>query len=287
MRTGLVFVLTAFFSGTSGTSAQTTAQAALDATRSTLGGAAALDDVKTFRAEGRAVRVLGPLTLGSRITLTLVRPDKYLRKDSISLPGTAAQTGSGFNGDRVIQWAASEDGRRLDSLDVRPTGATGQTLGSAAPELRHELRLLLLGWFADAFDEFKPTVVYQGVAEASDGTADAIRLTFPDGSSATLFTDRTTRLPLMVSWQAVDTLAPLRALSGRGPLAGATQAGQPGEPLPIVEHRLYFSDYRQVGKVRWPFVIRRAVGGQPVEEMRFERIAVNPTVDPELFNVGR
>jgi hypothetical protein len=136
---------------------------------------------------------------------------------------------TGFSGDRAIQWAATEDGRRMDPADLVPSGITSQTMRNAVPELRHELRLLLLGWFADAFDAFTPVPSYEGVAEAPAATADAIRLTFPDGSSATLFTDRSTRLPLMVSWQAPDTLAPLRSLSPSGsPTVGHSRSGWRG-----------------------------------------------------------
>jgi hypothetical protein len=34
-------------------------------------------------------------------------------------------------------------------------------------------------------------------------------------------------------------------------------------------------------------VIRRAIGGQVIEELRFDRIVVNPMVDGRLFDGGR
>ena len=44
---------------------------------------------------------------------------------------------------------------------------------------------------------------------------------------------------------------------------------------------------RRVGDVRWPFVIRRSVKGELLEEIRFDRIVINPALDPKVFAVDR
>ena len=54
-----------------------------------------------------------------------------------------------------------------------------------------------------------------------------------------------------------------------------------------VEHRWYFGDYRSVEALRWPFRIRRSVDGETTEELTFERITVNPSVDPRAFDPER
>jgi hypothetical protein len=104
-----------------------------------------------------------------------------------------------------------------------------------------------------------------GVAEAPEGRADMNRLAFEDGSEAVLFSDTRSHLPLMVTWQGPDVLARLDA----------------------VEHRFYFSDFRSVGALRWPFVIRRAAAGQLIEELQFDRAVINPPVDLSIFDDGR
>ena len=53
--------------------------------------------------------------------------------------------------------------------------------------------------------------------------------------------------------------------------------------LPPAEHRLYFGDYRAVGDVIWPFRIRRATSGRIVEEVTFDAIRINPTLDDRAF----
>jgi len=262
------------------------ARSVLDATQTALGGVVALDRVQTFRAEGRSVRQIGPLTFGSRVTLTLARPDSYVRTEALSMRGRSAETATGFNGDRLIQWATGPDGGRLDSAVFGPSPA-GPSRAATAAALRRELRLLLLGCFAGSFDAARTAVDYRGTAEAPDGKADVLHLVFADASDATLFTDALTHLPLMASWEAPDTLAPLRAGSQGAAISSPPSFPGSPSPLPIVEHRLYFSDYRRVGDVRWPFVIRRSVQGELLEEIRFDRISINPAVDPKVFAVDR
>jgi hypothetical protein len=254
----------------------------LDPIRTALGGGSALDAVHSFTAEGRCLRVIGPLTMASRITLTLVRPDRYLRADAL-LVVKGAQTVAGFDGDRVIQRATTADGHRIDPVDLLPSSLKPPAAQGAAGEIRRDARLLLLGWFAGSFDSTPVVVESRGVAEAPEGKADAFQLTFADASTVTLFADIATHLPLMVSWSGPDTLAPLRPSAQTLPPGSAP----PGNPPPPVEHRLYFSDYRRVGSVRWPFAVRRAVKGELIEELRFDRIVPNATVDVRLFDDGR
>jgi hypothetical protein len=275
------------FSGVCQTRAQPeAARKVLDAAQTALGGVVALEHVRAFRAEGRSVQRIGTLTLASRVTLTVARPDGYVRTEALSIGSRSAETATGFNGDTVIQRATGPDGVAVDSgALVQSSGGSSQAATAAA--LRRELRLLLLGCFADSFDAAGAAVDYRGTAEAPDGKADALHLVFADNSDAILFTDVVTHLPLMVSWEAPDTLAPLRS-GGRGVAVPSPSSGpSPISELPLVGHRLYFSDYRRVGEVRWPFVIRRAVNGELLEEIRFDRISINPAVDPNVFAVGR
>src|SRR5207253_402934 len=68
---------------------------------------------------------------------------------------------------------------------------------------------------------------------------------------------------------------PGAAPPGLAPPSGATppRGGEPVGPPP--ENRLYFADYRDVEGTKWPFRIRRAVGGNTIEETTFDRINVN------------
>ena len=249
-------------------------------TRQALGGQG-LAHVRTLRAEGASTRVVASLRLSSAIELLLERPDRFLRIDRLRVAGTAAETASGFVGDRFLE-------RTPGPRASPPAGGSSEQLEGlqrvAAAGLRSELLLLLLGFFAGTFDDSPLHVERLGVAEAPDARADALRLTFGTGLVATLFVHIDTHLPLMVSWQGADPSAVLR-------LAAATDAFQvpalvAAAQAATVEHRLHFSDYRRVNALRWPFLVQHTAAGAPVEELRFDRLTVNPVFRTGTFAEG-
>ena len=52
----------------------------------------------------------------------------------------------------------------------------------------------------------------------------------------------------------------------------------------LVEHRLYYADYRDIGNgLRFPFRLRRSVAGETVEETNVDEYAINKRIDPRRF----
>jgi hypothetical protein len=258
------------------------------AIRAALGGSAALDSVRTFRMEGKDTRVIGPLRLASEVTITVVRPDHYLRVDTTTLAGRSTETAVGFAGSVVVQSARGQDGVRIDPATLIPAAARDQVLRAAAQEQRRDLRRLLLGCLAGPFDATSMAIRARGLAEAADGRADLTRLTFADASEATLFSDTATHLPVMVTWEGPDVLATLQGIGRRTEeRARSSPVAAPPASSSSIEHRFYFSDFRAVGALRWPFVIRRAAAGELVEELRIDRVVINPPIDLALFDASR
>ena len=272
MCIGVIALLAA---GSAGAAGQPDGEDFLAPARLALGGQG-LADVRALRAEGEGTRVVASLRLSNAIELLLDRPDRFLRIDRLRIAGTAAETTSGFVGERFVQ--------RMPGPHASPPAPVNQREDLrrvAAAGLRRELRLLLLGLFAGTFDDSPLRVERIGRAEAPDGQADALRLTFGDDLVATLFIHVDTHLPLMVSWQGTDPSAVLRLATATDPTKAAALAvaGQAA----TVEHRFHFSDYRRVNAVRWPFLIRHTAGGAPIEELRFERFTVNPVFKTGTF----
>jgi hypothetical protein len=54
-----------------------------------------------------------------------------------------------------------------------------------------------------------------------------------------------------------------------------------------IEHRIYYSEYRDVDGMRFPFRLRRAVAGQTIEETTFDRFRINAKIDPRKFEVRK
>jgi hypothetical protein len=195
------------------------------------------------------------------------------------LAGSGAETASGFAGDRFIQRTPDRHAAALG--DTLSPDQSKELLRAAAVGLRKELTLLLIGFLGGTFDGSPLRVERIGTAEAPDGTAEALRLTFDDGSVATLFIHVETHLPLMVSWQGSDPAVAVRFATTADASAASVLAAAAHASL--VEHRLHFGDYRRVNALRWPFLVRRTGGGVPMEELRFDGFTLNPAFNARTF----
>jgi hypothetical protein len=173
--------------------------------------------------------------------------------------------------------------------------------------------------FATSFSSYPLEFKYSARAESPDGAADVIEVTGAGGFAAKLFVDGKTRLPLMLTWMAREPAQPNTITRGGGSpgaavtgggaghvtMGGAAHGGgqvtqedrermireatermkQADEKRRIVEHRLYYSDYRSVDGVKVPFRIQRAIDGKPAEELAFENVKVNAKIDARKFDV--
>ncbi len=79
------------------------------------------------------------------------------------------------------------------------------------------------------------------------------------------------------------------AAAGQAPRArGAAPPGAPGQaPAGPPESRIYYGDYRDVGGLKFPFRLRRALGPDTVEETTFDGFKINPKIDPKKFEVRK
>lgn len=222
----------------------------LAAAREALGGEGRLSAVKAFAAAGRTRQVRGEHLVPIEFEILCELPDKYVRTDEIPAQESGPTT-NGFSGGELIQ---------LPAPSSPPADAARQARVTA---LKQELARLALGMFAASVPSYPLTFAYAGQAEAPQGRADVIDVSGPSGFAARLFVNSETHLPIMVSWQA------------ERPRGGA------------VESRLYFSDYRDVNGLHWPFRLKRANGGETIEETTFDRFRLNPKIDPRKFDPRR
>ena len=178
---------------------------------------------------------------------------------------------------------------------------------------RTELSRLMLGWFAAAHPSLSVEFTYAGEAESPDGKADVVDAKNADGFNARLFIDRETRLPLMVTYRGPQPRvvtaggpsrqAALPAAAGHGTAQQAPERREMTEeerkkareeaerqlealgtqPQATVEFTLFFDDWRDVGGIRFPHKLRRAVSGTTSEEWTVGRVKVNPKIDPKKF----
>jgi hypothetical protein len=285
--------------------------------RQALGGDA-LAAVKTVVATGRTRRVRGNNLHPIEFEMSIEFQDKYVRTDEFPAEATDPTT-TGFNGERLIARPERGGGPAAAALrGAPPPGAAG---GAAAPDpqrarviaAKQDFVRFALGFLPGSFDTYPLTFAYAAEARAPQGTADVLDVTGADGFAARLFIDRTTHLPLMVSWRLPPTSvivtvpgAPPPATVAPGvvmvmgpppPADGASQADKDAYAKAVgelrdrtqktpVEHRLYFADYRAEDHVTFPFRLRRAIGVDTTEETTFDGFRINTRIDPRKFDVS-
>lgn len=215
--------------------------------------------------------------------------------------------------------AALPPAQAQTSAGQTPTDPAGRA-GGPPPDprtarvtaLKQDFVKLTLGMFATSFSDYPLTFSQIGQAEAPQGKADILDVKGPGAFVLKLFINSDTHLPIMVSWTVPATAAVI-VVPGQptpGQLApGSIVVQAPAPPAPtapkaeqeqytkavqdlrrnalagrLVEHRLYYADYRDIGNgLRFPFRIRRAVAGETVEETNFDRFAINRRIDPRRF----
>ncbi|HUF24772.1 MAG TPA: hypothetical protein VMN81_11630 [Vicinamibacterales bacterium] len=184
---------------------------------------------------------------------------------------------------------------------------------------RVELSRLMLGWFGTAHPALKATYTYAGEAESPDGKAHVISIKADGGFDAKLFIDQATNIPLMLTYEAPEPRvitrtagapagAPVVAGGGgtRGggagappppppppPPGGQTQMTQEeiqkeieamrNQPRKMIEHRVYFGDWKEVDGIQFPHSLQRATGETTTEEWTISKVKVNPKIDAKKF----
>jgi len=178
--------------------------------------------------------------------------------------------------------------------------------------LKQDFVKLTLGMFATSFSSYPLTFTLIGQAEAPQGKADILEATGPGTFAVKLFINSETHLPIMVSWTVPATSA-IVTVPGQKPPdnvpPGSIIVEAPAPPAAtaskeeqlkyaaevqdlrrkalagrLVEHRVYYADYRDAGNgLRFPFRLRRAISGDTVEETNFDGFQVNRRIDPKRF----
>jgi hypothetical protein len=292
--------------------------------------------VKTLTAVGRTQRTTANGTSSeSEMELAMELPDKYVARTVVAnLGNMSIYRNAGFNGTGVINETETppnlSGGGGMVMFRTAGGPAPGQT---PTPEQQAEMdqRLLMaskkdfarmtLGMFGSSFEAYPLTFTYAGQAEAADGKAHVIAVKGAGDFDAKLFIDAATNLPLMLSWNDREPMAPIINRTG-GPGGGGTQTMQMGgggmsvtsgsggraggAPMTeeemakmradmaareaarkIVEFRIYYSNFKAVNGVKLPHTLQRSIDGKPTEETTFDQIKINPKIDSNKFKVAK
>ena len=269
-----------------------------------------IDALKTFSVQSSVQRNVGSMQLDSDVEIYVEFPDKYARVEHMNGgPGMVVAGGgaTGFNGDqplRTVNAAALPGGGmviRMGTGGPGPAGANEKPTPEQLEQMKRaavrgskvEASRLMLGWLAMAHPAARADYTFLGEAESVEGKAWVIEVTNGDGLNARLFVDEQTNLPLMVTYQGPQPrVVTTSASAPKGDphvVAGAdarqqVQAAQQQAPV-MADFTLYFEDWRDADGIKFPFKIRRAMGGTTSEEWSVSTVKVNPKIDAKKFAV--
>jgi hypothetical protein len=247
------------------------------------GGGRAMITVQGGPPGGDAPQVTGD------IELDLELPGKYIKIDTST--GFMAMTRTeGFDGDRPFMHAASANpGMRIQ---MGPLSDDPGRMKEALHRNQAELARLLLGILGSTQASFPATFTYGGIAESVDGKAHIIEVMGPEKFAARLFVDLETHLPLMLTYQAPEPRIVVRTVDrAEGPRNAERDRVDPdrqadAEPAKLIEHRIFFSDYREVDGLSFPHRVARGTAQKMTEEWEVKSYKVNPQLAADRFKVS-
>jgi hypothetical protein len=289
--------------GTTAGFARQDARPLLDAARTAMGGATVLDAIRTLSARGSMTRTRGPISSQSQFEFDYAVPDRYVYRTTETMgqggpfPFTASAR-DGFNVDRVIHELAASNGRQMEFPLPPPTTAQG-IADLAATRLRAQkitFARMMLPLFAAAPAAYPVTFAVSGEDRVGTALADVVDVRHTDGFAAKLYLDRTTHLPILLTWMdaprvvmSTSQMVITGPTNGRpgGPPAPAPPpsfpAGDPTVGLAPVEYQLAIADYRSRNGINWPTHLTLTVSGRVQEDTRISSFTINPTIDPKRF----
>jgi hypothetical protein len=245
--------------------------------RAALGGEKKIAEVKTFITTGRTRRVQGDNLVPIEFEMAVELPDKYIRKDEIPAQESDPTT-NGFNGEALVQSPPLTPPEPRPGMPAPPAAQFEAMQKQRVLSTKQDFARLMLGMFATSYGGYPLTFKYIGQAEAPQGKAHVLEATGTGNFTVRFLVHTETHLPVMVSWQPPARPAPAKAPAGKP---------APGAPPAPPENRLYFADYRDVGGLKLPFRLRRAVGADTTEETTFDRFRINTKIDPRKFEVRK
>jgi hypothetical protein len=262
------------------------------------------------------------VNLEGDLTISVERPDKYLRKEAIILGNAAIDIVEGLNGAQAWQEQkfsgnmnfGNDDGgnrgggnrgggfpnqqqQQANAAPADPAAQAAQEQAQLVARQTEVARVVL----AILMTTDRP-VRYVGQAASPQTTAEVIEMDVPDGNPVRILIDTKTYMPLMLTWTGVaqDPIAQLagrigfrgRGRGNRGGFFGGNRGNQPQQTAKVVSAdelakpttlRMYLSDYKVVNGIKLPHLITRGSGDQVTEEWEIKSYKINPNLKADTF----
>lgn len=267
----------------------------LNQMRDALGGAAALDAVKSLSAGGDVRNTMAGFSRQLTHELHVLVPDRFLRVQRDAVQGPIATTivyYNGFNGDNLIR-RTDAPGMQFppDPIpDQSPAGIARWRTGLIARQ-KQELSKLWLAFFGTSLRSYPLDYAYSG-SEVVDGAQQhVIEAKGADGFTMRLYVDALTHLPTAITWRG-ERAVMMKTTSVVTTRGGEVVSRSPeSAPVPVgpsttadVEYRWTLSQFKSQDGLNWPRKIK-VTGGDLTEEISIRSIEINPAIDPRKFDI--
>jgi len=274
------------------------AQEILKQARAAIGGEEQLSKIQGFNISGKYRRMFGERQMGGDREISIALPNKYFVEDSMSPGGlsTAFINYRGLNGDHA--WNGQSGGGGGMVFRIGPGGrqATPEQMEAALRRmLQIEMTRYLLAITLEAPESFTVDYKYVGESDVDDAKAEVIDITGPDKFAIRLFFDKSSHLPLLISYRGPKPrivtmtrpaggaqMKPEDAKKAREDAEKTMAAETPAQPEEV-DFYIRLSDHKKVGGLLLPHKFTFLTGEEVSEEFEISKYQMNPQFKADKF----
>jgi len=275
------------------------AQEILKQARATIGGEEQLHKILSLNITGQYRRMIGERQLGGDREISILLPDKYLVEDSMNPGGlsTALINYRTLNADHA--WNGQSGGGGAMIFRMGGPGGAQATPEQMEAALRHMLQVemarYLLAITLAAPESFAVDYKYAGESDVDDAKAEVIDVTGPDKFAVRLFFDKSSHLPLLISYRGPKPrIVTMTRSAGGGQVKpeDMKKAREDAEKrlaseTPAVPEEVDFyirlSDHKKVNGLLLPYKFTFLTGEDVSEEFEISKYQMNPQFKSDKF----
>ena len=274
------------------------AQEILKQARQAIGGDEQIQKIHGLQINGQYRRVFGERQMGGDREISILLPNKYLVEDAMNAGGlsTAMINFRGLNGDQA--WSGNSGGG--GGMIFRMGGPGGQ---QASPE---QMEAMLKRIYTAEFSRYLLAMIltpppslaveykYAGESDVEDLKADVIDVSGPDNFSVRVFFDKSSHLPLLLSYrgpkprvvtmtrQAGGAAKPEEIKKAREEAEKKMHAEAPAAPEEV-DFYIRLTDHKKVGGVMLPHKLTFLTENEVSEEFEISKYQLNPQFKADHF----
>ena len=273
------------------------AQEILKQARQAIGGEEQLQKVQGLQIHGQYRRVFGDRQMGGDRDISISLPNKYLVEDAMNAGGlsTALINTRGLNGDKA--WSGNSGGGGMIFRIAGPRGqqATPEQMEAMQRRIYNaEFSRYLLAMLLTPPPEMAVEYKYAGESEVEDAKADVIDVTGPDNFSVRVFFDKTSHLPLLLSYRGPKprVVTVTRQAGEKGKAEDIKKIRDDAEKnmnaeAPAVPEEVDFyirlTDHKKVGGLILPHKLTFLTDTEVSEVFEISKYQLNPQFKADLF----